>query len=166
MSEEYTWVGNYKAEGKYTFEKGPFHPRQNVRKVSYPPFNRPPLRKHSFDPTKFFIHRESMCLQSKYPQLFVWLCKLYPWIGNRVLSLFISAQPHCVTRAPVLNFIRSWVALSFKVVSQSVRHAWHPSRSPLYAIYKGTNALYWPSVLYWPSTQLHHLVTHSWANWI
>ena len=22
------------------------------------------------------------------------------------------------------------------------------------------------SVLYWPSTQLHHLVTHSWANWI
>ena len=39
------------------------------------------------------------------------------------------------------------------------------------------NALYWPSiinyqlltahsVLYWPSTQLHHLVTRSWANWI
>ena len=22
------------------------------------------------------------------------------------------------------------------------------------------------SVLYWPSTQLHHLITHSWANWI
>ena len=22
------------------------------------------------------------------------------------------------------------------------------------------------AVLYWPSTQLHHLVTHSWANWI
>ena len=22
------------------------------------------------------------------------------------------------------------------------------------------------SVLYWPSTQPHHLVTHSWANWI
>ena len=63
MSEEYTWVGNYKVKGKYTFEKGPpFHPRQNVRKVSYyPPFNRPPLRKHSFDPTKFFFHRESMC---------------------------------------------------------------------------------------------------------
>ena len=39
------------------------------------------------------------------------------------------------------------------------------------------NVLYWPSiiiyqllppyiVLYWPCTQLHHLVTHSWANWI
>ena len=26
---------------------------------------------------------------------------------------------HCVTRAPLLYFIRSWVALSFKVVSQS-----------------------------------------------
>ena len=47
-------------------------------------------------------------------------------------------------------------------VSPSVRHAWHPSRSPLCAIYKGINALYWPSitnyqllpphsVLYWPS---------------
>ena len=58
-----------------------------------------------------------------------------------------------------------------------VRHRWHLSRSPLCAIYKGINALYWHSiinyqllpphsVLYWPSTQLHHLVTHSWANWI
>ena len=84
---------------------------------------------------------------------------------------------NCVTRAPLLYFIRSWVALSFKVVSQSVMHAWHPSKSPLFAIYKGMNVLYWPSiinyqlllphsVLYWPSTQLHHLVTHSWANWI
>ena len=58
---------------------------------------------------------------------------------------------NCVTRAPVLNFIRSWVALSFKVVSQSVsqsvRHAWHPSRSPLCAIYKGIDALYWPSIM-------------------
>ena len=30
---------------------------------------------------------------------------------------------YCVTRAPVLNFIRSWVALSFKVVSLSVCQA-------------------------------------------
>ena len=55
-------------------------------------------------------------------------------------------------------------------MSEWVRHAWHPARSPLCAIYKGINALYWPSiinyqlptphsVLYWPSTQLHHLVT-------
>ena len=29
---------------------------------------------------------------------------------------------NCVTRAPLVYFIRSWVALSFKVVSQSVRH--------------------------------------------
>ena len=62
-------------------------------------------------------------------------------------------------------------------VSPSVRHAWHLPRSPLCAIYKGIDTLYWPSVinyqllpphsvLYWPSTQLHYLVTHSWANWI
>ena len=74
---------------------------------------------------------------------------------------------HCVTRAPLLYFIRSWVALSFKAVSQSVSQsaicntcadlhflqyikAWRSSRS----------------VLYWPSSQLHHLVTHSWADWI
>ena len=66
---------------------------------------------------------------------------------------------------------------SCQSVSQWVRHAWHPSRSPLCAIYKGIDALYWPSIinyqlptphsdLYWPSTQLHHLVTHSWTNWI
>ena len=89
----------------------------------------------------------------------------------------LVCSSHCVTRAPLLYFIRSWVALSFKVVSQSVRHAWHHYNSPLFAIYKGMNVLYWPSiinyqllpphsVLYWPSTQLHHLVTHSWANWI
>ena len=89
----------------------------------------------------------------------------------------LVCSSHCVTRAPLLYFIRSWVALSFKVVSQSVRHAWHHYKSPLFAIYKGMNVLYWPSiinyqllpphsVLYWPSTQLHHLVTHSWANWI
>ena len=52
---------------------------------------------------------------------------------------------HCVTRAPVLNFIRSWVALSF--ICESVRHEWHPSRSPLCAIYKGIDALYWPSII-------------------
>ena len=62
-------------------------------------------------------------------------------------------------------------------MSLSVGHPWHLSRSPLCAIYKGINALYWPSiikyklspphsVLYWPSTQFHHLVPHSWANWI
>ena len=92
------------------------------------------------------------------------------------LSLSDHQTQYCVTRAPLLYFIRSWVALSFKVC-EWVRHPWHLSRSPLCSIYKGINALYWPSiinyqllppnsVLYWPSTQLHHLVTHSWANWI
>ena len=63
------------------------------------------------------------------------------------------------------------------LVSESVRDPRHLSRSPLCSLYKGTNALLWPSifnyqlppppsVLYWPSTQLHYLVTHSWANWI
>ena len=79
----------------------------------------------------------------------------------------------------ILILIRSSVALSFKVcesVSES-RHPWQLSRSPLCSIYNGKSTLYWPSinnyqlvpphsVPYWPSTQLHHLVTHSWANWI
>ena len=83
---------------------------------------------------------------------------------------------NCVTRVPLLFFIRTWVALFYKVC-ESVRDPRHLSRSPLCSLYKGTNALFWPSiinyklppphsVLYWPSTQLHHLVTHSWANWI
>ena len=38
-----------------------------------------------------------------------------------------------------------------------------PSTDPVSSI---TNCYLIPhSVLYWPSTQLHHLVTHSWANW-
>ena len=28
-----------------------------------------------------------------------------------------------------------------------VRDAWHPSKSPLFAIYKGMNVLYWPSII-------------------
>ena len=100
-------------------------------------------------------------------------------ITSYLASAAIIAPSHgsyCVTRAPLLYFIRSWVALSFKVCP-SVRQPWHLSRSPLCAIYKGINALYWPSIInyhllpphsvpYWPSTQLHQLVTHSWANWI
>ena len=34
---------------------------------------------------------------------------------------FSKAQYHCVTRSPLLYFMRSWVALSFKVC-ESVRH--------------------------------------------
>ena len=59
-----------------------------------------------------------------------------------------------------------------------------PIQISTFSIYNGIDALYWPNninnrllvtqyrqvpiitVLYWPSTQLHHLVMHSWANWI
>ena len=98
---------------------------------------------------------------------------------SKLINGFLCCFMNCVTRAPLLYFVRSWVALSLvcEWISQSVRHAWHPSKFPLFAIYKGMNVLYWPSiinyqllpphsVLYWPNTQLHHLVTHSWANWI
>ena len=47
----------------------------------------------------------------------------------KCLDMFISYDfaktynAYCVTRAPLLYFIRSWVALSFKVVCQSVSQA-------------------------------------------
>ena len=68
---------------------------------------------------------------------------------------------NCVTRAPLLYFIRSWVALSFKVC-QSVSESVTPDQLyTLCNIKKGIDALYWPSiinyqvppphsVLYWP----------------
>ena len=40
----------------------------------------------------------------------------------------VCSSTNCVTRAPLLYFIRSWVALSFKVcerVSESIRDLWH-----------------------------------------
>ena len=103
--------------------------------------------------------------------------QLCPWIRT-----WNSAQEP----AKELRYESSTIIL-FKELSSSifqslsvcpfVKHAWHLSKSPLCAIYKGIDALYWPSiinyqlllpqsVLYWPSTQLHQLVTHSWANWI
>ena len=91
-----------------------------------------------------------------------------------------GGQHDHVTGAPLLYILYQELSspiFQSQSVSQSVRHPWHPSRSPLCAVYKGINALYWPSiinyqlllpysVLFWPSTQLHHLVKHSWANWI
>ena len=56
---------------------------------------------------------------------------------------------HCVARAPLV-FLRSWVALYFKVrqsLNQSVRDLWHLTRSPLNSIfnmYLGVHALFWP----------------------
>ena len=51
----------------------------------------------------------------------------------------------CVTRAPLLYFTRSWVAY-LKVVSKASVTP-DLTTSPLCAIYKGINALYWPRIL-------------------
>ena len=53
--------------------------------------------------------------------------------AKKVMSDFnfegdVCSSTNCVTRAPLLYFIRSWVALSFKVcerVSESIRDPWH-----------------------------------------
>ena len=74
-------VGNYKAEGKYTFEKSPSRPPSKCEKslLLLASFNRA-LRKPSFDPTNFF-NRKVMCkvqsaaLQQILPSLEVgWVC--------------------------------------------------------------------------------------------
>ena len=117
----------------------------------------------TMDGSLFLFFVESIFVILSNPRLFL----------VTFVLLLANLYFHCVTRAPLLYFIWSWVALSFKVASEWVRQA---SVTPV-QIYKGTNVLYWPSiikyqllpphsVLYWPSTQLHHLVTHSWANWI
>ena len=90
---------------------------------------------------------------------------------------FVLCSGHFYHFLLSMNYIILYKELSSPIFQscQSVRHPWHLSRSPLYSIYKSINALYWPSiinyqllpphsVLNWPSTQLHHLVTHSWAN--
>ena len=59
--------------------------------------------------------------------------------SKRVWHLLLQQFFSFVTRAPLLYFIRSWVALSFKVCP-SVRHPWHLTRSPLRLIYKGIDA--------------------------
>ena len=47
-------------------------------------------------------------------------CKIIPLRTN---GLILHFSLYCATRAPLLYFITSWVALSFKVVSQWVRRA-------------------------------------------
>ena len=106
----------------------------------------------------------------KWQQTYVWQC--------HKVTILSGVKTSWVTEIALreLHSDTLWVALSFKVC-EWVRHPWDLSRSPLCSIYKRTNVLYWASiinyqllplqsVLYWPSTQLHHLVTHSWANWI
>ena len=89
------------------------------------------------------------------------------------LKICLNSVHCCVTRAPLLYFIRSWEHYLSKLwVSESVSQ-WgigntSPlSRSPLCAIYEGMHAFYWPSTTnhqllpphsvlycqyYWPST--------------
>ena len=88
-------------------------------------------------------------------------------------------ESNCVTRAPLLYFIRSWVALSFKcewVRPSGMRDtlpnhhflqyikAWMSSSDPVSSIHNCYRLIvsYTDPV----HAQLHHLVTHSWANWI
>ena len=60
-------------------------------------------------------------------------------------SWWCAESWYCVTRAPLL-LLRSWVARSFKVV-QWVRYRCHPTKSPLFSIFKGKQALYWPNAI-------------------
>ena len=106
------------------------------------------------------------------------ICWSLLWPFSSIISLFILSSFLSLSLRYESSTLILYKELSSHIFqSLWVRHAWHPSRSPLFAMYKGINALYWPSitnyqllpphsVLYWPSTQLHHLVTHSWANWI
>ena len=58
---------------------------------------------------------------------------------------------------------RSWVALYSDVcqsVSQSVRHRCHPTKSPLFPIYTGIQALCWPNTIY-KGIKALFWVTHS-----
>ena len=54
-------------------------------------------------------------------------------------SWWCAESWYCVTRAPLL-LLRSWVARSFKV-GQWVRYRCHPTKSPLFSIFKGKQAL-------------------------
>ena len=70
-------------------------------------------------------HYWLLYLQNKYKVCIRNECWYPGWPGPQVLLVQgsqkrIKEYSYCVTRAPLLYFIRSWVALSFKVVSQSV----------------------------------------------
>ena len=83
-------------------------------------------------------------------------------------------------------FSEAWVALSFLVCQWGTwQNTWQNLHFFLNIwIHEGIQAWCWPciitgtsllahchqeptiAVLYWPSTQLHHIVINSWANWI
>ena len=73
---------------------------------------------------------------------------LYKELSSTIFPLWVS-QSGIGDTCPDLHFL------------QYIK-AWMSSTDPVSSI---TNC-YRLSVLYWPSTQLHHLVTHSWANCI
>ena len=64
-------------------------------------------------------------LQMKHPIMWLFRMKCVDHIATHHHHYHHN---YCVTRAPLLYFIRSWVALSFKVcerVSESIRDPWH-----------------------------------------
>ena len=74
---------------------------------------------------------------------------------------------YCVRRAPLL-LLRSWVALSVKVCLW-VRYRWHPTKSPLFSISKGIQALpiltqcyqeLTGTTLYWRGTTKYQPLTY------
>ena len=56
-------------------------------------------------------------LCSRPQESFFYIISNYFIVALSIMKIF-AAVKECVTRAPFLYFIRSWVALSFKVVSQ------------------------------------------------
>ena len=124
---------------------------------------------------------------------FPWKFPVPRWAGLFIKSSIALRELHSYFSGA------QWPYLS-KSVYEWVRDRCHQTRSPPISLYKGINALCWPSTIrnwqvtpytipvllstnqyrltltqyhqvptiavpYWPSTQLHHLVTHSWANW-
>ena len=70
---------------------------------------------------------------------------------NEKLSLMVawssSVSIFCLKIALLYKELSSSIFQSYQSVSQSVRHPCHLTKSPLCAIYKGTKALYWPSII-------------------
>ena len=66
-----------------------------------------------------------------------------------MLRVNLSPFPHCVTQLK-LDTVEKLSSPIFCClsVSQSVRHRCHPTKSPLFPIYTGIQALYWPNTIY------------------
>ena len=93
------------------------------------------------------------------------LCCLFRLLANMTHFLYLWYLLYLLIAWLSLNFIlyTSWVALSSIVcqsVSQSVRHRCHPTKSPLFPIYTGIQALCWPNTIY-KGIKALFWVTHS-----